>query len=377
MGLSSKKTASKTNQTTTANVTPTNPQFTTDAIGGIAGRAEDYFKTLDPYSLVPGADPLTARAANSAAGLGFGGAVSAGAATGPGGVPLGANGTPDKSGSLGPGGSFMTGGLTGPNKAAMRTDGAGRPMTSPMEAPTGAPADPYAAAEGTLNRVSNTGYAGAKAGDIQGGIAGFLNPYLKDVVDTSLANYDYGAGQQQAGADLAQAQDTTFGGSGGSIEQALLKDRLATGRGTLAAGLRSDAYDKAAALSGQQAGLDTSVSMGNASGREGALNRQATSALGLADVGSAQQGNERSNITLQNQIGEYLRQIKAAQAGAPIAALGANADILGKTPFDLFRGTNATGSLTGTTTGKESGASLTDWLGALQQAAKAAATAGA
>lgn len=330
MGISSKKSSSKTKQTTTMTSTPTNPGFTTDLIGGLAGKIGKTFDAIDPYSLVTGANPLQQQAAASAANLGFGG----------GNMPMAPKNPTDGKGK-------MAGGFAG---------------TSPAEGRVGGGFDPYAASMKTLQDVSRAGPQSVDGVSIAGGINSFLDPYLKDVVDTSLVNYDEGAGFTRAENKLALAGDDTFGGSGGAIQTALSERGLADDRGRLAAELRSGGYDRAAALSGQQAGLDQQANLANASFGEAALNRQQAAALGLADVGGAQQGNERANIATQAGLGGSLRDIDQAKARAPIDMLLQQIAAAGGLPLDLFKGTDAKGSLKGKSSSKESGAALGDWL---------------
>jgi hypothetical protein len=282
-----KKSKQTTNQNTTATMTPTNPQWVTDSVQGLGGKITDTFKNLDPYSLVPGADPLQTQAATSAAGL-----------------------------------------TTSPN---------------------------YGQATDILGRVAGAGPSTVQAGDIQGGIAGFMNPYMKDVVDTSLADYNQGAGYTRAENKLALAGDTTFGGSGGAIQTMLSNDALDRGRGTLAAGLRSGAYDRAASLAAQQANMNQQASLASGQFNEQALSRQGDAATGMANIAGAQGADSRANIGTQADMGAILRQIAAARAGAPIATLGAESGLISGLPLDLFRGSNATGSLSGTTNTTQSG----------------------
>lgn len=282
-----KKAKSTTNQNTTATVTPTNPQWVTDSVQGLGGKINDTFAKLDPYSLVPGADPLQTQAAQGAAGL-----------------------------------------TTSPN---------------------------YGKATDILGNVAAAGPSTVQAGDIQSGIAGFMNPYMKDVVDTSLTDYNQGAGYTRAENKLSLAGDTTFGGSGGAIQTALSNDAIDRGRGTLAAGLRSGAYDRAAALAAQQAQMQQQASLANGQLSEAALSRQGGAATDMAGIGQAMGADTRANVATQSDMGAILRQIAAAQAGAPIAALGAQQSLLSGLPLELFKGQNATGSLSGTTKTSQSG----------------------
>lgn len=208
------------------------------------------------------------------------------------------------------------------------------------------------------------GNAGSQ--DIAGGMAAFANPWEKDVVDTSLADFDYGAGQQNAQANLDLAGDTTFGGSSGALYKSALGGELARGRGSLAAGIRSDGFKTALGGATSQAQLN-----------EQALQRKMQGAAGLAGVGQAQGADARANIDSQSAMGDILRQIEAQKRLAPATALGMEGSLTSGLPLGMFTGQTGTGSLSGTTNTKstESGASLADWMKMAGQAASAAAMA--
>lgn len=234
--------------------------------------------------------------------------------------------------------------------------------TLQQQAAAGAAGLSSSPAQETLNRVSNVGPSTVQAGDIAGGIQGFMSPYTNDVVNTSLADYDHGAGLQTAQANLDVAGDATFSGSGGSLRKALLGGELARGRGTLSAGLRDQGFTRASDLAARQAEMGQQASLANATLAEQALSRQA----GAATAAGA---DNRANIGAQADIGAILRQIAAAQAGAPITALGQESALFGGLPLDLFRGQNATGSLDSKTKTVTSGMDI-------GQLAKLAAAAG-
>lgn len=206
----------------------------------------------------------------------------------------------------------------------------------------------------------------AGAADIASGMAAFQNPWQKDVVDTSLADFDYGAGQQNAQANLDLAGDTTFGGSSGALYKSALGGELARGRGALSAGIRSDGFKTALGGATSQAQL-----------QEQALQRQLQAAAGIAGVGQAQGADQRANIDQQSQMGDILRQIEAQKRMAPVAALGMQGSLTSGLPLNMFTGQTANGTMTGSGTSKttQSGATLADWMAMAGQAAGAAAMA--
>lgn len=304
-----KKSKTTTNQTSTMTTTPTNPEWVTSGVQGQQQNINDFFKTFNPQSLAPGADPLQTQAARGAQSL-----------------------------------------TTSPN---------------------------FSQATDILGGVANAGPQSVGKVDIASLIGQFQNPYLKDVVDTSLANFDEGAGQTRAQNALSLAGDSTFGGSGGAIQTALTERGLAQDRAKLAADLRSGAYDRAAALAAQQAGFDANTGTTNANFAEQALARRAAAAGGLADIGATQGAESRANVSTQSQIGEMLRQILAAQGKAPLDALTAQTQLLGSLPYNLFNGQTASGTMNGTTTGKESGMTLGEfWSGLMSRASAAAGASG-
>jgi hypothetical protein len=203
------------------------------------------------------------------------------------------------------------------------------------------------------------GNAGAQ--DIAGGMAAFQNPWQKDVLETSLADYDFGAGRQEGQANLDLAGDTTFGGSSGALYKSALGGELARGRGALSAGIRSDGFKTALGGATSQAQLN-----------EQALARKLAGAGGLASVAGMQGADQRAINDQQMTMGDILRQIQQQRALAPATALGLEGSLTAGLPLNLFQGQNATGTMNGTSTSKSSGASLADWMAMAGQAASAA-----
>jgi hypothetical protein len=287
------KSSTTSNQQTTMTSTPTNPEWSTNLVSGLAGKIGSTFDKLDPASLVAGADPLQQQAAAGAAGL-----------------------------------------STSPN---------------------------YGLASEMYGQAGNAG-----AQDIAGGMSAFYNPFEDRVVETSLADFDHGAGQQTAQANLDLAGDTTFGGSSGALYKSALGGELARGRGALSAGIRSDGFRTALGGATSQAQMN-----------EQALVRQMQGASGLAGVAGMQGADARANIDQQSQMGEILRQIEAQKRLAPVTALGMQGSLTSGLPLNMFTGQNASGTMTGNSTSKttESGATLADWMKMAGQAAGAAAMA--
>lgn len=212
-----------------------------------------------------------------------------------------------------------------------------------------------------------------------GGIDHYMDPYLNDVVNTTLTGFDKNAGLQRAQAQMGLAGDTTFGGSGGSIYKALLEGNLSDSRAATEAGLRSQGYAQALAAAQQDAQRQQEANSTNAGFTQGAnsanagfqqqagatnagladsnLTRQlaAGGQLGnLADMGLtgaiAGDANTRSNIDTQSAQGDLIRQIALQHNLAPITVASALSGLWGSTPFGLLHGENDTSHSTSTQT---------------------------
>jgi hypothetical protein len=213
--------------------------------------------------------------------------------------------------------------------------------------------------------------------NIADSIASFMNPYMKDVVDTSLADFDFGAGMSRAQGQLARAGDETFGGSSGALQAALTEGELGRGRGSLSASLRSGGFDRASALAAQQAGLDSGRNLANAGFREQALNRNIQGGTALGNLGATRGAEDRANVQTQFGLGEAQRQIEKEQGNASIDALLKQISAFSGLPLDILKGYTTAGTSSGTSTSntKQSGATLADFLNFMSANAAAAAKA--
>lgn len=373
MGLSTKKTSSKTNQNTSMTTTPNNPTFVTEGIEGLAGKIKDVFGGLDPSKMVAGANPLQTQASGIAAGLGqftgYNPMTRQSTGTGIGGALSGMGGGAGKA----PGGFAGT----SPTEDDFQGGGGADPFIDGLNMARGA-----GSAGPNLSSIGQSGQV-----NIKDSLGDFMNPYMKDVVDTSLADFDFGAGQQRGQAQLDLANDTTFGGSGGALYKSALEGELARGRGALSAGLHSDGYDKAVQAATAQAGLSQQRNLTNtdalntgmrfnAGQRDTASARSLAGASTLAGIGGARDANTRANAGTQFDIGAGQRDIQNQQNRAPIDLLLQQIASFSGLPIDALRGSTSTGTMDGTTKGKSSGAGLSDWLDFFKANAQAAAAAG-
>lgn len=299
--------------TSTQTTTPTNPSWVEPQLSTLAGRITD-LSNMDPYSFVAGPNALQNQAYGTAANL-----------------------SPDN--------------------------------------------QSYGSASSLFQGLMNTGasqYAPATVhpNSLLPNLDSYMSPYLNDVVNTSLADYDYGAGQTRAQNQLALANDDTFGGSGGAIQTVLSEDAIDRGRGTLAAQLRDQGFQTGANLANQDADRRQQAQLANqaaynAAGQfnagqtETALSRQQAAAQNLVNTANSQNQTAVSDVNTQAAIAAMLQQIAQQQAGAPLSTISSLAGSYGSLPLSLLHGdvTNTKTTQTGSV------------LDALQQMAQIAAAA--
>ena len=294
----SSKSKSTTDQTTHQVVTPTNPQWITDPVQSLAGKIGDLSK-LDPYSIVAGPDALQTQAAGTLAGL-----------------------SPD---------SRAYGDAQGLFRGLMNT---GAPQVTAV-----------------------TGTASSLLPNIQA----YMSPYLNDVTNSALADYDFGAGQTRAQNQLALANDDTFGGSGGAIQTAMSNDAITRGRATLASQLLNQGFDTGASLANQDADRAQQMTLANMTAQnqaqqfnaqqyEAALARQRAAGEDLVNAAGSQNQAALADAAAQAQLGDQLRQIQAARQVAPISLLASQTGLLNSLPLGLFHGETQDGTSHGVTT---------------------------
>lgn len=183
----------------------------------------------------------------------------------------------------------------------------------------------------------------------------YMSPYRQQVIDTSLADYDFGADKTRAAQDLELAGAGAFGGSGSALTRSATEGELNRGRGSLAAGLRDQGFSTAANLSNLDAQRAQQTDLANLE----ALFQRGNLAMGA-------EASDRANLGTMMGIGDSLRGIDAQQRNAPISLASVLAGLQGSMPYSLLHGQEQTGS--STTTSKTS-----DPMGALGSLAMLAA----
>jgi len=210
-----------------------------------------------------------------------------------------------------------------------------------------------AAAEMTRSALVG-GPASYSAESLLTGLDNYKNPYLRDVAQTSLADYDFGANKTRAQQDLNLAG--AFGGSGDAITRSLTEGELARGRGSLAAGLYSDAFNTAANFSNMDAQRRQQANADNAASANNFTSQKLAAAAQLGSLASNYDAGVRDTSRLQADVGTLFRGIDQEQVRAPLDLVQWQNQQYASLPASLFTGQHQT-SLE-TTKSKTSGFSL-------------------
>jgi hypothetical protein len=197
---------------------------------------------------------------------------------------------------------------------------------------------PYEQANGLFSAMMNVPAQQIQAASLLDNLDAYMNPYTQDVVDTSLADYDYGAGQTRAQNLLALAGDATFGGSGGAIQTMLSNDAIDRGRASLSSNLRSQAFNTGAQLSSQDAERRQSAAATNASLYEQALARQQSAGRDLLAMAHQYDDDRIAGLNTQAAIGQTMQGIQQSQAAAPLTTLSSLIGDYNQLPLDLLHG---------------------------------------
>ena len=203
------------------------------------------------------------------------------------------------------------------DRAATDLKGASDAAAAGQGAGTGA----LGKAQTAYNAAQQAAAAGQNAGAQYMGPSSyqqFMDPYQQEVMDTSLAQFDERAGQQQAQAGLAATKAGAFGGSRFGVQEGSRQAQSNLDRASMSANMLSQGYQQAkqaAANAFQQANAQALQNM-NMYGQAG------QGQLGLA---GAQQGQAAQNVGLyqtsaQGQQG--MAQLQPQLVNQGIGALG-------------------------------------------------------
>lgn len=121
----------------------------------------------------------------------------------------------------------------------------------------GAGASTYQAPQlGQAGQAQGVSVAAAPKADAQSlltNLSAYMNPYIERVVDSTLANFDNYSGQQAASLQSQQARTGAFGGSRAGVAQGQFEADRGRNRAATEYGMRSDAFNTGAMLSGHDA----------------------------------------------------------------------------------------------------------------------------
>lgn len=198
-------------------------------------------------------------------------------------------------------------------------------------------------AAGGANTYAPSTYGGTSLADAKGvtaqslltDINKYMSPYTKDVVDTSLADYDFGAGQTRAQQNLDLAGSGAFGGSGSALTRSLTEDALTRGRGSLSAGLRDQAFNTGANYSNldaqrrQDAEAFTAGAENSRNLQQGAFDQQ-TGLFNSGELNAAgrfNSGQEDSRLARLLQAGGLMGNLATSRGADQRATVGTQADV--------------------------------------------------
>lgn len=300
IGGSHSKWSKKGSSTTTSATTPTIPQWGSDLTQRIAGQVGQ-FADLNPGSLVAPEHELQQYAAKVAAGLG---------------------------------------------------------QWAPSST-VGGPRDPTDTNWSSAYQTADTPFAsGGKAYDF---VDRYLNPYLKDVVDTSAVDFDAQAGRTRAQQALDLAGSGAFGGSGAALTQSMTEGELSRARASTLAGLRSQAFQTAIGAAAGDADRATQARIANV--QLTLQDRAQKTDLGFRTQGQqlAVDDARRADIATQAGLGETLRGVRQQQLEAPTTHAQQVVAMLSGLPIQLFTGQQTTGTTSERSSGKETQFNAEEW----------------
>lgn len=197
-------------------------------------------------------------------------------------------------------------------------------------------------AEAKVRELMNMSAPSISAGSGLDKLNAWMSPYLKDVLDATLADFDYDAGVASAADDLAMAKSQAFGGSGAALTKSFNEDNRKRARATTAAGIRDQGFKTAAQYSSMDADRATQASIAAAQAELQNRLAQLQGANSLFDFGLKSDANNRSNIGLQGDLGSLLREIEQQKLMAPFTTTGLKTGMFGSLPLNLFNGNTQT-----------------------------------
>jgi hypothetical protein len=129
----------------------------------------------------------------------------------------------------------------------------------------------------------------------------YINPYMRDVVDTTLADYDVGTDRTMAGRSAARDASGAFGNRS-AIADAIFQADSNRGRAGTAANLRAAGFNTALGAGQADAGRFLSADTTNAANNLSAAGMNVGNRLSTQ---LANQANQRGNIDRVNNLGMF------------------------------------------------------------------------
>lgn len=228
----------------------------------------------------------------------------------------------------------------------------------------------------------------ASAESLLTNLKAYINPYTNDVVNSTLANYDDYSGQQAAALQFQQARTGAFGGSRAGITQGQFEADRGRNRAATEYGLRSDAFNTGALLSGQdadrrqaasffnigntqarnlaqadidwrrnmfdtgaqnefaltQGGMDADAARYNAAAEEAEYQRRLQAAGITANIGADMGAQSRADLGLTADLGQIQYLIDQARLNAVPTQLQIAGDLYGNIPQGSYIGSRTKGT---------------------------------
>lgn len=221
--------------------------------------------------------------------------------------------------------------VSGQGYSAPQLGQAGSYAAARPGAPIGASAQGYASTAIGAPNIAPTQGASASNADpasLLSNLAAYQNPYTRQIVDASLADYDQQAGRALAANQANAARNGALGGSRYAIEDAQLQSDQARGRANLEASLLSQGFNAAAGLSQADAANRQAASLFNAQNQTGIsqFNAGQDAARAQAQAGLGMQANLANQQSYDNE-GQF-------QAAAQNAAAQQYADAANRAALD-------------------------------------------
>lgn len=196
---------------------------------------------------------------------------------------------------------------------------------------------------------------------LDGGLDKYLNAGLNDIVDSSLANFDYSTGRERAAMDAKGALNKSFNNTRSVFGETQFAADSLRNRAMTEAELRYKAFQEAAGLAGQDAQLRQQAGLFNAGSEnqgnqfnagqmDASLMRQLQAAGLFGELGNSQAGNERADVATQLAAGEQQRGIDQAKLNATPTFLQLLASLNGSMPIGSFTSMTGTGQGTSNST---------------------------